>query len=243
MSHPSTPKPAAKPSQGPFDPKIGLMFITASRLIPFFQTSSIDIALAHKIAISAIAAYMPEDRADYINIARTIAFSTAALALLGKAIASDMPLPEQMRAYGRANALNRSADQSERTMMLRRSYQKANPMDELPAWMNPGVQMPEPEKPIDTTEIDAVVAEAVKAMEAQFTTPKAAAIPPEPATQNAAISPLQPPAASPDTGIRYNAPMPGTGQSQKAPYKAALLQNSAMPPVAGQRTGPHTRAA
>jgi hypothetical protein len=98
--------------------------------------------------------------------------------------------------------------------------------------------MPEPEKPIDTTEIDAVVAEAVKAMEAQFTTSKATATSPEPATQNAAITPLQPPAASPDAGIRYN----GTGQPQKVPYKAGLLQNSAMPPTTGG-INQHTRAA
>jgi hypothetical protein len=239
MSHPTTPKPAAKPAHGPFDPKVGLMFITASRLIPFFQTSSIDIALAHKIAISAIAAYMPEDRADYINIARTIAFSTAALALLGKAIVSDMPLPDQLRVYGRANALNRSADQSERTMMQRHSYQKANPMDELPAWMNPGVQMPEPEAPIDTTEIDAVVAEALKAFEAQVAASKATT---EPPIQITAVTPLQPAVALPDAGIRYNAPMPGTGQPPKAPYKAALLQNSAMPPTTGG-INQHTRAA
>jgi hypothetical protein len=195
-------------SNQPIDPKVGLMVSAADHLIPLFKTDAIDAPLAREIAISAIAAYGPESRADYLSVARTIAFSMAALALLGKAASSDMPLPEQMRAYGRANALNRSADQSERTMMKRRSFQKANP----PA---------EPDAPIEDAEIHAVVAEATR--DKPTVTAKAAA-----------------PAQSPATATRpkLNAIFAQPGQPQKSSYKAALLQNSAIPPhIAQSATG------
>ncbi len=85
----------------------------------------------------------------------------AALALLGKAVSSnDLSHPEQMRAYGRANALNRSADQSERAMMQRRRYLLDNPQPEPPEIKS------EPEQPeLDAAaeaEIEAQVAEAMQ---------------------------------------------------------------------------------
>ena len=108
MSNP----PASNETSPPIDPKIGLILTAAEHLIPLFQSSAIDIPLARKMAFSAIEAYRPETRADFVNVARTIAFSMAALALLGQAASQDMTMPEKMRAFGRANALNRSADQS-----------------------------------------------------------------------------------------------------------------------------------
>jgi hypothetical protein len=225
------------------------VFATADHLIPFFKVGSTDSALARKMAISAIAAYDPETRADCINIARTIAFSMAALALLGKATSSDMTMPEQMRAYGRANTLNRSADQSERTMMRRRAYHKANPPAELPAWMNPGLETLEPEASIDDAEIQAAVAEAVREYQSHFTPAPTEAPPPEAAPARAAdlrktssasplsvVNAVQPLAATPTTAIRYNASKPGAGSFQKAD----LLHNSAMPRMTEQGIGRQT---
>ena len=125
--------PAASSKALPYlDPEVGLMFGIADQLIPLFKIGTIDVPLAREMAVSAITAYAPETRADYVNIARTIALSMAALSLLGTAASQDMTMPEKMRTFGRANALNRSADQSERTMMQRRRYQRANPPGEQP---------------------------------------------------------------------------------------------------------------
>jgi hypothetical protein len=121
------------------------MFAAAHHLLPLFRIGTIDDRLARQMAVSAIEAYHPETRADYVNVARIIAFSMTALALLGKTASPDMALPEQMRAYARANALNRSADQSERTMMQRRRHQKANPPAEQPNLIGPNPAIPNPE--------------------------------------------------------------------------------------------------
>ena len=45
-------------------------------------------------------------------------------------------MAEQMQAYTRASALNRSADDSERSMMQRRKYHQANPQPEPPPLPN-----------------------------------------------------------------------------------------------------------
>jgi hypothetical protein len=196
------------------------MLITAEQLMPLFEVCATDDDAAHSMALSAIAGYAPESRADYVNIARTIAFSMAALTLLGHATADvTMMPPEKMRAYGRANALNISADQSERTMMRRRKYHHAHPPAELPAWMDPHVEPVESEPPID----DAGVAEAIR----EYTTISNTARPKAPTPEQAATpnhdsvaSPIQPPA----TAIHYNAPKPGTARFKKA----GILQDSAM---------------
>jgi hypothetical protein len=141
------------------DPMLGLLYAAAYHLMPLFKIGTIDDDLARQMAVSAIEAYQPETRADYLNVARTIACSMTALALLGKTASPDMPLPEQMRAYGRANALNRSADQSERTMMQRRRYQKANPPVEQPELL-PAANAPE--MAIAEAEIGAAVADLMR---------------------------------------------------------------------------------
>jgi hypothetical protein len=150
-----------QPAPEAFSPAIGLQFRVAEHLVPFFKVEQITIDRARRMAWSALNAYYPEARADYVNAARTIAFSMAALALLGKAVSSnDLSHPEQMRAYGRANALNRSADQSERAMMQRRRYLLDNPQPEPPAIET------EPEQserdPVAEAEIQAQVAEAMQ---------------------------------------------------------------------------------
>jgi hypothetical protein len=77
-----------------------------------------------------------------------------------------MSLPEQLRAFDRANALNSSTDRSERTMMLRRTQKTRpsparQPEPDVPA---PPAQ-PEPDwqaTPAEEAEIKAIVAEATQ---------------------------------------------------------------------------------
>jgi hypothetical protein len=214
------------------------------------------------MAMSAIAAYHPESRSDYVNIARTIAFSMAALALLAKATHTDMPTPDLMRVFGRANALNRSADQSERTMIQRRAYHVANPPAELPPWMDPSLETSEPDGgSMDDAVLQAAVAEAMREYAAAVAAPQAE--PPPEAPLNAATPPAEPAASSarsaaptvaastqattiryavstPDIKLPSSRQDPGIAQAdqpQTAPYKTMLLRNAAMPPAAIRSTG------
>lgn len=82
--------------------------------------------------------YGCDSRADHANAARTVPLSVAAVALLGFAAAEEVPFKEKMRAYGRAVAMNRSADLSERAMMQRRHYFAAHP----PAAHSPAERSP-----------------------------------------------------------------------------------------------------
>jgi hypothetical protein len=232
---------ASTRSQQPIDPKIGLMLSAANHLIPLLHTITPDPRLARDMALSAIAAYAPETRADYVNTARTIAFSMASLALLGRAAAPEVTLPEQLRAYGRANTLNRPADQSERTMMQRRRYQKANPPAELPAWMDPGqdARARPPEAPIDDDDIRAAVAETMREYLTRGKPAPSAG--PKPATDLGAApaaGAVQSPSVPQGSAIHYNAAAPHTAVSPKASFKAALMQNSAMPNTAERRPAP-----
>jgi hypothetical protein len=215
----------------PIDPQIGLMVSAAERLIPLFESPAVDHSLARRMAVSALYAYKPETRADFLNAARIIAFSMAALALLGKAASSDMAMPEQMRAFGRANALNRSADQSERTMMLRRRYDKANPQTEQP----PREPAP-PDTQLDEAgvqaEIDGIMKEYLAACETRAPEPTAPKATPAPE-----IVKMQPQAAKPASAIRYSVPL---SQPAATSLKQALLQQSAMPPAVQQGGIRHT---
>jgi hypothetical protein len=169
------------------------------------------------MAVSAIEAYQPVTRADYVNIARTIAFSMSALALLGQAAGQDMMAPEKMRAFGRANALSRSADQSERTMMQRHHHQNANPRVEQPS--DPAL-----ESVPDDAEVEAAVAEAMREYDAICETARtaeaAAKTAPEPVTPAAvaAVDIVQPPA----TSDRHGGQRPDAGQPRTPPYKDGL---------------------
>jgi hypothetical protein len=169
--------------------------------------------------MSALAAYHPESRADFVNIARILAFSMASLAALGMAVANDLPPAAKMRYFGRANALNRSADQSERIMMQRRREQRANPRAELLAHLRPRPADPEPSP--DDAAIDAAVEEAMAAYRATKVSPSAEE--PAPRVQTSTPSaprPFDPQPAQPPIAIRAAIP----GQAPTTPYKQSLLQ-------------------
>ena len=223
------------------------MFTVADHLIPLFKTGSTDDPLARDIAIGAIDAYRPETRADYVNVARTIAFSMAAIALLGDAAATDMPMPEKMRLLGRAVALNRSADQSERTMIQRRRYQQAALPDELAE--------PHRETPAtaaDETQMQTAIADAMNEYLGVRPAPSATAPMPMPTPEPARCPsplPAPDPAAPADlprierrpkpsavapaeasvTDPRYGGTRADAALSQAASYKASLLGQTAMP--------------
>jgi hypothetical protein len=196
------------------------MFAIADQLIPFFLKGTGDYDMARAMARSAIEAYGPQTRADFANIARTIAFSMAALSLLGQAAEEDMTMAKKMGAYGRANALNRSADQSERTMMLRRRLRTANAEPQAPP-----PEPPPPEPDIEDAEIQAAVAQAVA---------QAINLGKIEAT-HAATSP-NPEATSPPI-IRYDAPRPDTVRPPS--HKDQLLHHTAIHRLAEQTARAH----
>ncbi len=213
------------PTQDPWD---GLLVSVAVQLAPLFETADTDPDYARKSALSALTAYQPESRADFVNIARILAFSMATLAALGMAAADDLTPALKMRYFGRANALNRSADQSERTMMQRRRDQRANPSAERPAHLGPRPADPEPSP--DDAAIDAAIEEAMAAYRATKVSPPAEEPAPrvqastQPAPRPFDTRPAQPPVA-----IRAATP----GQAPAIPYKQSLLQCTAMPASVG----------
>lgn len=201
-------------AQIPIDPEAGLMLNLTEILIPLFQNGPIDATLARQMAGSAIESYRPQTRADLVNVARTIAFSMTAIALLGAAASQDMTMAEQMRAFGRANALNRSADQSERTMMQRRRHQQANPPVDPPAERP---QPAEPDRPVDDAGVQAEVA---KIMQEYLAIPPATPIARALDVKRTASASPQP---AVNGGLAYDAVTRRT-----TPLKQALMQNTAM---------------
>ena len=241
--------PAAKKPLPCTDPEAGLILVAASLLIPLFRTGPVDVPLAQEMAICAIKAYCPESSADYVNIARTIAFSMASLALLGNAGSPDTSFPEKMRAFGRANVLSRSADQSERTMMQRRRYQRANPLGE-PEDCGPPAPRTEQDTAAKQAEIAAAVQEYVTARG-----PAAAAPIPQPAPASSAqpaskppasppppsVSPILRPIATPTTAIHHAVPQTGTGHPGATSFKASLRQQTSLQSALKPDAVPHRR--
>jgi hypothetical protein len=220
------------------DPRLGLRFVAAGHLIDLFEGGPVDTDLAREMAHSAIDAYSPQTRADCINAARTIAFSMAALALLSRIVREPMPLPEQLQAFSRANALNSSADKSERTMMLRRGTQKIRPAAD-PAASQPDPDLPA--TPAEEAEIKAIVAEAMKDYRAA-TSGKPAARPGTPLPST--LLPGTPPQDQPfetrlEAGLRtcisaFESPTP-----EAASLRQNLLRNAAMPTMAAHTPARH----
>jgi hypothetical protein len=235
------------------DPNLGLRFAAARHLIPIFQGGPVDRDLAMRMAHSAVDAYNPQSRSDCVNAARTVAFSMAALALLSRVAREQMPLPEELRAFGRATALNNSADQSERTMMLRRGTQKPKPPASQPAKQAqprppeppvresrapethvPETHVPEthvPETHVDEAEIEAIVAEAMKDIRAGATAA------PRPA---AAGNQVQPTPANLEAAIRAGVPVFDAAASRGASLKKDLLRNTAIERVGAQNAARRT---
>ncbi|HEY1412177.1 MAG TPA: hypothetical protein VGF36_08550 [Rhodopila sp.] len=181
----------------------------------------------------AIQAYQPETRADCVNAGRTIAFSMAALALLGHAASEDMEMPEKLRVLGRANALNRSADQSERSMMQRRRYLRTKTSDEQP---HPLSMPSEPTSEFDEAHVKAAMAEAINEYRAACAQRPAEAPAAEsnPASQTVtpqpvpAINPLLRSAKAPGPTIQESVVHRAAAKPPSTSYRQRLMQASTM---------------
>jgi hypothetical protein len=111
-------------------------------------------------------------------------------------------MPEKLRILGRANALNRSADQSERSMMQRRRYLRAKAAGELP---HPLSMTSEPTPEFNESHIKAAMAEAISEYRAaRAQRPAEAAAPPQSAIHQ------------------------GTAKPRSASYRQRLMQHSTM---------------
>ncbi|MFL5281589.1 MAG: hypothetical protein ACJ8AW_11495 [Rhodopila sp.] len=221
------------------DPRLGLRFVAAAHLIDLFEGAPGDTNFAWEMAHSAIDAYSPQTRADCLNAARTIAFSMAALALLSRIAREPMKLPEQLQAFDRANALNSSADRSERTMMLRRRTQKTRPSP-TPTASQPAPDVPAPPAqpdpdwqatPAEEAEIKAIVAEAMKDYHAA-TAGKQAASPGTAAADQPFETRLEATLRTCMSG--FEPPVPGT-----TGLKQTLLRNTAVPAMPAQAPARH----
>ena len=215
----TTPPPS---SESTLDPKDGLLFGVADQLIPLFTRGTDDFDRARKVAISALEAYYPETRADLVNIARTIAFSMASLSLVGQAMGENLKIADKLRVFGRANALNRSADQSERTMMMRRRTHNA----ERAAKSRSAAPVPRPE--LSDAQIQASVAEIMTLAMDQGKIAKVAPVPPQiaksaPILPKPTVNPVQAPSA-----IRYNNPVQAALLPRSASNRDTLLRQTAM---------------
>jgi hypothetical protein len=243
MSDPNMSGPAMSNPTGsshtcsPIDLDTGLMLTVADLLIPLFRTGADDIATARRTAVGAIVAYRPETPADYVNSARTIAFSMAALSLLGKSASPEMTTQEQMRTFARAIALNRSADQSERTMMLRRRHQQADPKAERPAQPS---EPPALDAKIDDARVQAAIGEAMQ--EYLAARPPAKAEPaaavsgskPTPAKRHEVALPERFQTLSPlEAAIRDSSAVFASRPPRSMPYRSELLQHAALHLVTG----------
>jgi hypothetical protein len=216
----------SNPAQSPWD---ALLVRVADHIAPLFESPDADPTSARTAALGALATYQPESPADFVNIARILAFSMASLVALGLAAAADLTPAQKMRYFGRANALNRSADQTERLMMQRRRDQRANPPSELPASLNPGDTTPPDDPAINIAVEEAMAAFRATRQSAAAATP---AQPPAPQARPAQPGPA-PSASAPATSARppsaFDAAM--TTRRPNIPYRQSLLQRSAMPPV------------
>jgi len=252
---PSNPTPSNPTASNPIpssqrrtDPKIGLTFTMTHKLAALFTSSAIDIHLAWQMAVSAIEAYRPETRADYVNVARTIAFSMSAITLLGDAAAKNLTLPDKMRLFARANALDRSADQSERTMMQRQRHHRANPRADYATNFHPAREPEAPDATLaeavpEAAVTEAAVAEAMAAWRAALNEISATAAPTAPAAQSPAEPrplsvnrPAQPPA--PPQTCTPQTPTPQAAAAAAATQAAAIRYDGPQPVPAQTRPVP-----
>ncbi|HYZ21187.1 MAG TPA: hypothetical protein VE690_03415, partial [Rhodopila sp.] len=134
---PTSPPPAEPPSAHvPFRlpprlPHIAPAFLEEI-LFALFQTfmagANGDIAAARAAALAALAAYDPHDEQELRLAAQIIQYSFGALDSLARAIDPGLPLNTLLRLRGSANAMQRSANQCQRTLeRLRKERRQAQP--------------------------------------------------------------------------------------------------------------------
>jgi len=132
----------------PLHPSGILMALITALLAPMFLgVSAGDIALARIAATETVAAYRARNHADLLAVAQIIAFGLAALGSLSLSLADDISLPMALRLRGNANACNRSAEQSRRTLAksLANDHAPTAPEPDTPPALPETEATPEPE--------------------------------------------------------------------------------------------------
>jgi hypothetical protein len=168
------------------EPAHNVLQAVAERLIPFFAGAGHDAGAARTAALAAIDSWRPENMVDILHIGRILAFSLAAISMAGQAAAADMPPEMQLRCLGKANALARSAEQSERAMTRQRQLRRDDPPRDSQT-ASAGTAQPPPPPPDADDAILALVEETMAEFRAFQATARAA--------QPASVQPLslQPP--------------------------------------------------
>ena len=123
-------------------------------------------------------------------------------------------------------------------MIQRRRYRHANPAPELPSWMDPRPDAPEPAKPDPAVDaaIDAAVAETLAALRSPAKLEPAAAMA-TPVKPSSAPNPARPPpsAIRPAVpGQNQTPPLNGT----PSPFKNTLLRQTALRGLTGEASVP-----
>jgi hypothetical protein len=147
---------------------VGLIDRLANLLAPQFVTNSDDFPVARIMAGRTMASYQPGSQADFINVARTIAFSLSALSVLGLAATADMPPALRLRYFDKAVMLNRGADQSEHAMEKRRRYQASASSGPPAIAAARQAAMTQEEMAAQGAAIDAAIAEVMKEYQARY---------------------------------------------------------------------------
>jgi hypothetical protein len=75
-----------------------------------------DISFARIAALETITAYRMQNPVGLLLVAKIVAFGLTALGSLGLSMTDDLPIPLILRLRANANALNRSAERTERTL-------------------------------------------------------------------------------------------------------------------------------
>lgn len=137
----------------PADPSTILMNLIVALLAPMFLgVSAGNSGLARSAAIATINGYRTRNHADLIAVAQIIAFGLAALGSLSLSMADDVSLSMTLRLRGNANALNRSAEQNRRAVIINDTaaaipYQAAEP-DAPTTWQATATSAFPPEPPV-----------------------------------------------------------------------------------------------
>jgi hypothetical protein len=137
-------------------------------LLPtFFAGAGGNHAAARQAALAALAAYDPQNEQELRLAAQITQYSFASLDAIARSVDPDLPLNTVLRLRGNANALQRSANQCQRTLdRLRKERRQAQPAQataEAPQpatseLRNPAEAAPTPQPPAATPHSPAVMA-------------------------------------------------------------------------------------
>ncbi len=104
-------------------------------LMPFFSGTAVDRKVIMESILETLGDYRPTTRVELLQAAQVIALSMSSLDSLGEAFSTELTASMRLRLRGGANALNRSAEQTLRSLDKRQAaepVEAAQPPDPLP---------------------------------------------------------------------------------------------------------------